>query len=106
MNGTWGSARAAGQRVKVTEATDPVETRSMPSWSWVPDPMEMPCPTCLVAADEGFDGPDTGGPWAEPACCPTCGVVSVEWGLAVATDAALRELLGLERLLVAIDELA
>lgn len=59
------------------------------------------CPTCL-----GFDDPASESCEREPrpgrAACPTCGLCSVEWDLAVAMSAELRGLTGLERLDVAI----
>lgn len=72
-------------------------------------PAAMPCPTCLVGDDveepvhpprcDHLDAgatPDSVG--VPPALCPTCGVTSLEWGLAVAMDQELADVLGLDRL--------
>lgn len=64
---------------------------------------EIPCPSCWIgpsdeataavsrfAGEYGYD--------VTPACCPTCGVESVEWGLVVEMDAVLAGLLRWTRL--------
>ncbi|MCA0436180.1 MAG: hypothetical protein M9891_01310 [Austwickia sp.] len=63
------------------------------------------CPTCL-AAPQGILDPLPGAthPGVRPAACPTCGVTSIEFGLVVAIDDVLGEMVGLDRLAAALDE--
>ncbi|HYO86073.1 MAG TPA: hypothetical protein VES01_06420 [Dermatophilaceae bacterium] len=72
----------------------------------------LACPTCLVLKDGAGDrrGSEAllgaGAPDVTPQACPTCGFVSVEWGLGMLIDRTLVELLGLERLDAAIAAMA
>lgn len=72
----------------------------------------LTCPTCRVLEDGSGDrgGSEAllgaGAPEVPPQACPTCGLVSVEWGLGMLIDRTLVELLGLERLDAAIAALA
>lgn len=67
----------------------------------------LTCPTCLVLEDgSGGDPFLDQASRVTPQACPTCGVASVEWGLAVLIDRTLVEWSGLERLDAAIRAMA
>lgn len=59
----------------------------------------MMCPTCLAGDDPALDTlPGAHHPGVAPATCPTCAVSSIEYGLTLAIDATLADMIGLDRL--------